>query len=596
MRQPPRKLTVLASIDVAGYTRMVQRDERKTLTALATVRREILDPLLATYSGDMFKTMGDGGLIEFPSVEDSVRWAIDFQTTMGAWNKDKGEDALNVRVAVALADVVVADGDRYGAAVAFTVRLQEAAPPGGVLITHSVYWQLLKALQDKFNQTAPLTLRSVDQAMEAWCWMPEGVAAPSELRVSSARPSVVRVHPQAPPDRPSIAVLALDNLSTDIDADIIADGVVEEITATLSRIRDFTVIARNSAYVYKGKRHDIREIGRALGVRYVLEGSLRKHGTQIRVTAQLIDTETGAHVWANTYSGTTEDIFALQDRIAEAVAGALSPSIRAAEIEQAKRKRPESLAAYDLVLRAMPHLWASNQHENEEAIRLLDQAVSIDPKYYRASTFAAWARAQQVLFGWTSDVETARREGAALADRAAAMGSDDPTALTALATAAMLLSGDLDRAEMLIDRALKLDPNSAWAWSRRGFIMIDRGNTDEATRCFERALKLSPLDPLTFNAYLGLGMTAFAAGDDARAIDWARRGIRENVAMTWAERDLAAFLGAAGRTEEAQVAVRRLLIAHPESSIRRTDAALPFMSATLKARYIDGLRKAGLPE
>jgi adenylate cyclase len=327
-----------------------------------------------------------------------------------------------------------------------------------------------------------------------------------------------------------------------------------------------------------------------------MEGSIQKRGNDIRVTAQLIEAESGSHVWADTYSGTAENVFALQDRIAEAVAGALRPSIRRAEIEQARRKRPDSLAAYDLVLRAMPHLWASNRRDNEEAIRLLDQAAAIDPKYHRAATFAAWARAQQVLFGWTDDTETARRVGAALADRAATMSSDDPTALTALATAAMLLSGDLDRAEMLIDRALKLDPNNAWAWSRRGFILIDRGDTDEATKCFERALKLSPLDPLSFNSYLGLGMARFAAGDAGQAIEWAKRGIKENVTMTWAERDLAAYLGTAGRTAEAKAAVARLLASHPEASIRRADQALPFMSAALKARYLDGLRKAGLPE
>jgi adenylate cyclase len=432
--------------------------------------------------------------------------------------------------------------------------------------------------------------------MEAWCWMPPGVKPPVDLRTISGRQPVVRVTPQVPADRPSIAVLALDVLSSDADAGTIADGVVEEITATLSRIRDFTVIARNSAYVYKGKAHDIREIGRALGVRYVLEGSLRKQGNQVRVTAQVIEAESGSHMWAHTYTGSTDDIFGLQDRIAEEVAGALRPSIRAVEIEQAKRKRPENLVAYDLVLRAMPYLWASDRADNEEAIRLLDQAMALDPKYHRAATFAAWARAQQVLFGWADDTETARREGGRLADRAAAMSSDDPTALTALATAAMLLSGDLDRAEMLIDRALSLDSNNAWAWSRKGFILIDRGKTEEATHCFERALRLSPLDPFSFNSYLGLGMASFAAGDADKAIEWTRRGMRENVTMTWAERDLAAYLGAAGRLDEAKAAVSRLLASHPDASVSRADKSLPFMHDGLKRRFLDGLRKAGLPE
>jgi len=235
VRQPPRKLTVLASIDVAGFTRLIQDDERGTLSQLAALRNDMLNPLLTAYGGDMFKTMGDGGLIEFPSVEDSVRWAIDFQTAMAKHNRGRGQEALMVRLAIALADVIVADGDRYGAAVAFVVRLQEVAPPGGVVITHSVRWQLLKALSDKFAKMEPLNLKSIDEPIEAWCWMPDGIAP---LTVEPPRaPQRIAELANPPPDRPSIAVLALDVLSEDADAEHIADGIVEEITATLTSAR-----------------------------------------------------------------------------------------------------------------------------------------------------------------------------------------------------------------------------------------------------------------------------------------------------------------------------------------------------------------------
>ncbi len=593
MRRLPRKLTVLASFDAAGYTRRVQDDERGTLAEVADITREILLPTLSACGGNLFKTMGDGGLIEFPNVEDSVRWGIDFQTTMYAREREHG-GGLRVRLAIALADVFVTGDDRYGAAVAFVVRLQAATPPGALVITHSVRWQLLGSLAEKFFKMEPMTLKDVDYPIEAWCWTPEGLAPP--------RPRMMETVPAtafqgaAPAEPPSIAVLAFDNLSGDPEAETIADGIVEELTATLSRIRDFTVIARNSAYVYKGRAHDVREVGRALGVRYVVEGSVRKVGNQLRVTAQLIDAITGSHVWADGYRGAVDDVFALEDRIVEAVAGALRPSIRAAEIEQAKRKRPESRAAYDLVLTALPHLWGLRRDDNDEAIRLLDQAVALDPGYPRAAAFAAWARAQEVVFTWTADVDKARSEGERLIALASEASGDDPTALTALGTAVMLLLADMDRAEILVDRALGLDPNHAWAWSRRGFIKVYRGDPAAATECFERAIKLSPLDPFSFNAHLGLGFASFAAGDAAEAVRWTELAMREKPGLTWAERDLAAFLAAAGRAEEAKAAIRRLLAAHPHMTIPLVADALRFTGPDLLARYLDALHQAGLPE
>jgi adenylate cyclase len=596
MRQPPRKLTVLASIDVAGYTRLVRQDERGTLGELAAIREAILAPLLAQYSGDMFKTMGDGGLIEFPNVEDSVRWALDFQSAMAERNRGRADKAIMSRLAIALADVIVAGDDRYGAAVAFVVRLQEASPPGGVVITHSVRWQLLKALASRFSKMEPLALKSIDEPIEAWCWVPDGVVpvvAPA-FRVTQAAAAPGR--PAHAKDGPSVAVLAFDALSGDPETENIADGVVEEITATLSRIRDFTVVARNSAYVYKGRAHDLRSVGRALGVRYLLEGSVRKRGNDVRVTAQLIDAETGGHLWADSYRVVVDSIFDLEDRIATAVAGALRPSIRAAEIEAARHKRPNSMAAYDLTLTALPYLWSQRPEDGEQAVALLDQAVAIDATYARAVALAAWARAQQVAFGWAADPEATRRDGMRLAEQAVATASDDPTALTALGSAVMMLSGDLDRAQAFVDRALSLDPNNAWAWARRGFLMIYRGDHQAATESFERAIALSPLDPFSYNSYAGLAVAAFAAGDADKAVEWMRRVLSERVGMAWAERDLAAFLAAAGRLDEAKAAVRRLLAAHPKTTLRQVTEALPFMAGAMRTRYLDGLKAAGVPE
>lgn len=631
----PRKLTVLASLDVAGYTRLVERNERATLAAFDAMRSEVIAPGLREHGGYLFKEMGDGALVEFPNVEDSVRWGIAFQSEMARRNEGRGEDAMLVRLGIALADVFVAGEDRFGAAVGFVVRLQQAAPPGGIAITHSVRWQLVKTLAAEFDRTAWVEFKNMDEQYEIWLWRGidgetvdpataggfahRPIAATAQqtrqvdvgggqrTAVTAPDLKVVPVAP-APVDRggdgtatqfsgrPTIVVLPFDNMSGDSSVDSIADGVVEEITATLSRVRDFQVTARNSAYAYKGRAVDIREVSKALGVRYVLEGSLRKAGERVRVTAQLIDAGTGTHLWADSYDGVIDNIFDFEDQIAERVAGAVHPSIREAEIALARRKRPESLAAYDLVLRAMPHLWAHRREDNAEAIRLLDEARRVDPTYARATAVAAWARAQHVIYNWATDIEAARAEGRMLIEQAASEAGDDPTALAALATATTLLVGDLDRAGHFADRALALDPNNAWAWTRRGFIAAYRGDPAAAIAAFERAIALSPLDPFSFNSYVGLGFSNFVLGRYDEAAGWTQKAMREKGGMTWAWRDLAAFYALAGRQAEAEKAVAELTAARPGLTVAAVGEALRFIEPGILKRYLDGLRRAGLPE
>ena len=284
-----------------------------------------------------------------------------------------------------------------------------------------------------------------------------------------------------PSHRPSVAVLPFENFSTDPEQAHFADAVVEEITATLSRIGDFLVIARNSAFTYKGRSVDVRQVGRELNVRYVVEGSVRRVGERVRITAQLVETDSGRHIWAGKAEGATSDLFDLQDRIAEMVAGAVYPSVRKAEIERARMKRPDNLEAYDLVMRALPHLWAHRMHENPEAIALLDRSLKLDPHYGLAAALCAWARAQQIVYNWTDDVEGERRKGLALIETAARHIGDDATGLTALGTAVMLLEGNARRALGFVERAVLVDPNHAWAWMRRGFGLVYTGKPEEAS-------------------------------------------------------------------------------------------------------------------
>ncbi|MEI9899667.1 MAG: tetratricopeptide repeat protein [Hyphomicrobium sp.] len=321
-------------------------------------------------------------------------------------------------------------------------------------------------------------------------------------------------------------VLPFDNLSGESDQAYFADAVVEEITSTLSRVKDFFVIARNSAFSYKGRATDVRQVGRELGVRYAVEGSVRRVAERVRITAQLVETDTGSHIWSNKIDGRVSDLFELQDRMAAEVASAIQPSIRRAEVERARAKRPDTLAAYDLVMRALHHLWAHKHEENDQAIELLERALQLEPGYGLAAALAAWAHGQQVVYTWTTDLTGERAKGQRLIETATTTVGDDPTALTALATAIMQLGGNVEDSVAFVEKALKLDPNLAWAWMRRGFGLVYLGRPEEALESLDRAARLSPLDPFAFNFYIGMGLAHFAAGRPQDAIAFTRRALR----------------------------------------------------------------------
>ena len=578
-----RQLMVVVSLDVSGFTRLVQENERATLAELAAIRRHLLLGTLKQRNGHLFKTMGDGALIEFPNIEDAVRWTIEFQEAMAARNQRRRGPPFLVRAGVALADVFVEGEDRFGAAIAFVVRLQEAAPLGGIVVTHSVRWQLGKALVTRFTRTVR-TLKSIDDPLELWVW------DPLDMDAVAATPP----RPSGRQDKPTIVVLRFDNLSSDPAVDHIVDGVVEEITATLSRVRDFTVIARNSAYAYTARPVNLRDVSRVFGARYVLQGSVRRSGSTVRITAQLIDASDASHLWSERYEGELTNVFDLEDRIAVAVAGALQPSIRTAEITLAQQRRPESLVAYDLVMRALPNLWAHRRSKNAAAIALLSEALRLDPDYARAAAFAAWAHAQQVCYNWTSDHAGERAEGRRLIEAASEAVGDDPTALTALSTGVMLLFADLDRARLYLERALVIDPNHAWAWTRLGFLNVYGGDAREGQRCFDQGIRLSPLDPFTFNSYIGLGLAAFSARRPNEAVTWTQRAMAEKPGVTWMFRDLTCFLAHAGQLEAARDALAQFTASRPQTNLREVADAIGFMERGLRERYLDGLRIAGL--
>ena len=397
-------------------------------------------------------------------------------------------------------------------------------------------------------------------------------------------------------DQPSIVVLPFENLSG-ADDEHFVDGVVEDVTSALSRVRDFFVIARQSAFAFKGQAIDLREVGRRLGVEYAVEGSVRRAGARIRIAVRLADARRAAQIWSDRYDFDAADVFDVQDKIAAQVAGAVRPALREAEIALARKRPTDDLGAYERVLRALPLMWSQNPAANDEALALLTQAAAADPAYGRAHALLAWCHSQAVVYLWAQDVAAARRLSLAAIERASPLIDDDPLALAAVGAALSQLQPDQEPAAVFIERALRLDPNNAWAWGRHGYTTLYRGEPEAARAHFERALALSPLDPFAFNMELGLGGCAFLMGDFATAARVARRVTAQHPNLTWVYRQLAYYSALAGDLETAREAVAKLRAAHPHATIESIARDHPVRHIERYWEMIErGLRLAGLPE
>ena len=591
MAKIERRLVPIVSLDVEGYSRLIQHDEAATLVAVNHVFKDRVEATIGEHGGTVFKTMGDAILAEFTSVVAAIEWVAQLQQQLYHEPMAAADGTtLQLRAGIVMADVMVKDEDRFGEGVTLAVRVQGCGTPGGMAISKWMHEYLTGKTDLSFSDIGSQALKNIGQTIRVFIWHPD-VRVQHRLADESVTPE----QKAGPPShRPSVVVLPFENFSNDPEQAHFADAVVEEITATLSRIGDFLVIARNSAFTYRGRSVDVRQVGRELGVRYVVEGSVRRVGERIRITAQLIESDSARHIWAGKAEGVTSDLFDLQDRIAEMVAGAVYPSVRKAEIERARMKRPDNLEAYDLVMRALPHLWAHRMHENPEAIALLDQSLKLDPDYGLAAALCAWAHAQQIVYNWTDDVEGERRKGLALIETAARHIGDDATGLTALATAVMLLEGNAQRALGFVERAVLVDPNHAWAWMRRGFGLVYTGRPEEALQAFARAERLSPLDPFTFNIHIGIGLAHFSAGRYAEAIRYPQMVLDERPGLTWPYRDLAAFRAQLGDVEGARDALAKFVYLRPPITLASIADGLKFMGGPLLARYVEGLRMAGM--
>ena len=596
MARDQRRLAAILAADVVGYSRLVGRDESGTVRRLRTIRKQHLEPVLARRGGRIVKLTGDGVLVEFSSAVEALTAAIEFQQTILDESRDQADGkAILFRMGLHLGDLIVEEDDLFGDGVNVAARLEAEAPPGGILISRTVHEAVVGRIQASFEELGNLLLKNIERPVQTFAvqWQAVDWRDAHEAVATAAPASAVAV-PLPLPDKPSIAVLPFDNMSADPEQEHFADGVVESITAALSRIRAFFVIARNSAFAYKGRPTNVREIGRELGVAYVLEGSVQRVGARVRITAQLIETAGGMHLWADRYDGSLDDIFDLQDRITEAVAGALQPSIRLAEIERSRRKRPQELGAYDYAMRAMQHAWLLEEDAAARALELLGKALEIDPDYPLALALTAWCWAQRSVYNWVDDAAAAKAESLKLADRAASQSTDDPLILAVLGTV-HTFARNYGVARVMLERAVALDPNAAWALSRLGWLDVYADRPDEARVHFEKAMRLSPLDPINFNNLVGLASARAVAGDDAGAADLFIRALQERPNAAWIHRNLAGALYGAGRLEEARESIAKLLISHPGITIRKFREAMVFSPGTLD-RMAGQLRGLGIPE
>ena len=581
-----RRLTAILAADTAGYSRLMGTDEEGTHRRLQAHLRELIDPKITEYRGRVVKNTGDGFLAEFASVVDAVRCAVEVQRGMAERNAvTSPEERIEFRVGINLGDVIAEGGDIFGDGVNIAARLEALAEPGGICVSRVVRDQVRDKLDYAFEDMGEQQVKNISRPVRVYR-VRDAVAVKS----ATAQPQ-----PALPlPEKPSIAVLAFQNMSGDPEQEYFADGMVEEITAALCRVRDFFVIARNSAFSYKGRAVPMQQVSRELGVRYLIEGSVRKAGNHVRVTAQLIDGTSDTHLWADKYDGAITDIFDLQDRITASVVGAIQPSVRSAEIERSRRKRPESLDAYDLVLRAYPNVWSLERAANAEALKLLYQATAIEPDYSLALSLTAWCHAQQVVYNWAVEPASARTEALRLAQMAATTSGEDPTILTVLGAAYAIVHKHAVAARLL-EKALALDPNSAWAWNRSGWLQTYLGNPDISIDHFERALRLSPFDPLNFNAYIGIGGAHFAAGRYDDAALWIEKGLIDRPGATWAYRELVAAYTLLGRDSDARAGLLRLINDYPDLTVSKVLSALVYPQPMLD-RIAEGLRKAGMAE
>jgi TolB-like protein/DNA-binding winged helix-turn-helix (wHTH) protein len=583
-----RKIAAILAADVVGYGRLAAADEERILARLRALRSDVIDPTIAVHRGRVVKRTGDGLIIEFRSVVDAVRCALEIQGAMVECNAGVPPDKrIAFRVGVHLGDVVEeADGDLMGDGVNIAARLEGVCEPGALCLSGAAYEQVRDRMKETFVDLGEKLLKNVGRPVRVY-----GVAMDRGAGAEPAAPE--KRFRLALPDKPSIAVLPFQNMSGDPEQEYFSDGISEDIITALSKLRWFFVIARNSSFTYKGKAVHMKQVADELGVGYVLEGSVRKGGDRVRITAQLNDVTTGSHIWAERYDRELADVFQVQDEITEAIVAAIEPQLYAAENFRAQRKPPDSMDAWDLVMRALSHFWRVTRQDNMVAQALLEKAIAIDPGYGQASGVLAASNMFCGHMGW-ADMTAVTPIAEHAAQAAIRADGEDPWAHLALGLVYLFAQRRFDDSLAELELALRLNPNFSMAQGYFGLAACYGGHWEEGALAANRAIRLSPRDPLLGIHYGVASYAQFLGRNYDEAMRLARQGVRERADFVGAHRVLTAAAGMAGQTEVAAASLRELRRAQPNISLAWISKEMPIKLDAEREHYLEGFRRAGL--
>jgi TolB-like protein/Tfp pilus assembly protein PilF len=580
-----RRLAAILAADIAGYSALMGSDEARTVQDLKGHQAVVL-PMIREFGGRIIDTAGDGILAEFPSVVNAMKCAVAIQSKMAERNTTREPDRrMQFRIGINIGDVMYDENRIYGDGINVAARLEGIAEAGGICVSGKVYDEISGRIDLGFQDIGEQQLKNITRPVRAY-----------KARLESAASLAVAAAESAVSEKPSIAVLPFQNMSGDPEQEYFADGMVDEIITSLSRIQWLIVTSRTSTFAFKGQNADIRDIARKLSVRYVLEGSVRKAGNRVRIIGQLIDAASGAHIWAERLDGKLDDIFDLQDRITECVVGAIEPKLQHAEIERAKRKRPESMDAYDYYLRALPSSHRPTPDNSVEALRLLEEGFAIDPNYPPANAVAAWLYFYRVAATWSTSPQEDRARAVRLARVAVDYGEGDPFVLAMGGFLLASMGKDVETGMSVVNRAVVMSPNSAVVLQQAGWTSTFTGDQDRAVACFKAAIRLSPSDPMTYRRLTGAAAASVLAGRFADAVAFGEEARHHYEGWGPTYRFLAAAHAQLGETAKAIEALAKLFKLEPAVTVSHLRSFLPYQNQEQAERLWGGLRKAGMPE
>jgi adenylate cyclase len=584
-----RRLAAVLAADVAGYSRLMGADEERTLARLKAVRKTLVDPTIAAHRGRIVKTTGDGMLVEFASAVDAVRGAVEVQNGMADQNASVPQDQrIEFRIGIHVGDIIIDDSDIFGDGVNIAARLEGIAEPGGVCMSNDAYRQIRGKVNIVCDDMGPQPLKNIAEPMQAWRVRLLG-QIPSGVGSATNEPQALPL-----PDKPSIAVLPFQNMSGDPEQDYFADGMVEDIITELSRFKGLLVIARNSTFTYKGQSVDIKKVAAELGVKYVLEGSVRRAGKRIRVTAQLIEAQAGGHVWAERYDRDLVDIFDLQDEITRSLVSAIQTQMILLEGSLAERTTTPNFKIWDMAKRAYPQFYGLTRESLTKARELARAMIAADPTSPEGHRLLSLIDSHFVFMGFTEEPEKFKKEALNSIQTALSIAENNEHSNWGLGIALGFLDEKYDQAEAALKRAIEINPNFSLAYGTYGTVLAYAGRAEESIEKTQYAIRLNPRDPSIFFRFSGLSIAYFILSDFEQSLKWAQLSIERKPDWWVAQALLTASLVQLGRKNEALEAAKALLQKAPKISLH-TLPIEPVRPAAAKKLFYESLSEAGIP-